>query len=65
MLWAGTDHGLSRFDGRAWTAYTAEDGLPGEAVSAVGVAADGRLWFGSSGGYISKYLPPDTEEAGN
>jgi sugar lactone lactonase YvrE len=29
-LWFGTDSGVSRFDGKGWTTYTAADRRPGE-----------------------------------
>jgi len=40
--------GVSRFDGTTWTTYTADDGLAGNWVSAITVAPDGALWFGSA-----------------
>jgi streptogramin lyase len=49
--WFGTwGAGLSRFDGKRWTTYTAHDGLGGNFVHALAVAPDGTLWAGTDGG---------------
>jgi sugar lactone lactonase YvrE len=45
---------VSRFDGRNWTTYTAEDGLADNRVMAVVVDGKGALWFGTSGG-VSRF----------
>jgi len=50
-VWAGTwGGGLSRFDGRKWRTYTTHEGLPGNHVSMLHVAADGTLWIGTNNG---------------
>jgi ligand-binding sensor domain-containing protein len=51
VVWAGTwGGGLSRYDGRGWKSYTTKDGLPGNHVSMLHVAANGELWIGTNSG---------------
>lgn len=45
--WGG---GLSRFDGKTWKNFTAEDGLAGNVVYAIAREPSGRLWFGTHRG---------------
>src|SRR5205814_4363603 len=49
LLWAGTDNGVARFDGTAWSGLDNRDGLPGNAVYSVQQALDGAMWFGTDG----------------
>jgi hypothetical protein len=49
-VWMGTAEGAFRYDGRMWQTFTAQDGLPHNAVAAIAEAADGRLWFGTRNG---------------
>ena len=65
-LWAGTHHGLSRFDGREFVNYTRKDGLAENAVTASLIDRRGRLWLGHAYGSITLYdgtrffgFPPD------
>jgi len=46
--------GVSRFDGEAWTTYTAADGLASDRVWSIVAAPDGTLWFGTPEG-ISRF----------
>ena len=46
-LWFGTNRGLSRFDGSAWTNY--RHGLPSPDVYAVALGDDGQVWVGTKG----------------
>jgi signal transduction histidine kinase/CheY-like chemotaxis protein/ligand-binding sensor domain-containing protein len=52
LLWIGTDNGVVRFDGAAWSSLGEQDGLPGRIVYAIGQAADGAMWFGTDGGLV-------------
>ncbi len=44
-LWFGTDQGVSRFDGRAFSNPMADAGLPRWAVNAIEEDAAGRVWM--------------------
>ncbi|HEX5305312.1 MAG TPA: diguanylate cyclase [Dyella sp.] len=52
-LWATTDRGLARFDGRQWQLLGAGIGLPDTALIGISLIPDGRgrpiLWLGSRG----------------
>jgi len=51
VIWAGTDKGLARFDGKNWRTYTTSDGLCHRAVTSVAADAEtGDLWIGTMGG---------------
>ncbi len=52
LLWIGTDNGVARFDGAAWSLLGESDGLPGKVVYAIQQAADGAIWFGTDGGLV-------------
>ena len=49
-LWAGTEHGLTCWDGHAWRKFTTRDGLSANIVRALADDAEGRLWIGTEGG---------------
>lgn len=49
-LWLGTTNGVVWFDGRDWHHFTAADGLAGNHIRQIAIAADGAIWFNSSGG---------------
>ena len=47
-VWLATPDGVLRYDGN-WTVFTTDDGLPALDVTAIGAAADGRVWAATSG----------------
>jgi signal transduction histidine kinase/CheY-like chemotaxis protein/ligand-binding sensor domain-containing protein len=52
-LWAGTHHGVSRFDGHTFKNFTVRDGLAGNIVTAAYMDSRGRLFFGHPDGSVS------------
>ena len=77
-LWFGTKlgvgggrseaHGVMRYDGRNWVAYTTEDGLSHNMVYDIAQTPDGAMWFGTLGGLSrfdgtewTNYTPGDTD----
>ena len=42
-------------DQDSWTTFTTVDGLANNNVSTIIEASDGALWFGTSGGGVSRY----------
>ena len=52
LLWIGTENGVARFDGQAWSLLDQRDGLPGRVVYAIEQAADGAIWLGTDGGLV-------------
>lgn len=54
-VWFATGAGASQYDGatNSWRRLTTTDGLASDDVTAVVVAADGVLWFGTDGSGIS------------
>lgn len=56
-IWFGTDHGVSRFDGKNWTTFTIQDGLISNWINSIAAAPDGSIWVGGSGG-MSRYMAP-------
>lgn len=49
-IWIGTNQGIVRFDGLAWTSYTTANGILDNYVQSVFVASDGVVWLGLMGG---------------
>lgn len=50
-VWFGTDQGVFKFDGTAWSSFThANSPLPNDAVKATFVDNNGNLWIGTEGG---------------
>ncbi|MFQ5618247.1 MAG: two-component regulator propeller domain-containing protein [Rhodospirillales bacterium] len=54
ILWFGTNHGVSRFDGKTWTNF--RHGLLGPHVFAIAVQDDGVVWLGTKGG-VTRLVP--------
>lgn len=46
-LWAGTQNGLARWDGRTWKLFTTRDGLSEKNIRAIAEDAAGNLWIGT------------------
>ena len=57
-LWAGSDHGVDKWDGLRWSHYGTSDGLIWDNCSQNAFAAepDGTVWIGTSGG-LSRFKP--------
>lgn len=54
-IWAGTDYGVARFDGTAWTVYQAgSSGLPGNSVRSLAVDDSGAVWIGTFTGGLAR-----------
>jgi ligand-binding sensor domain-containing protein len=52
--WIGSDQeGVCKFDGKAFTYYTTENGFCGKQVISIKEDASGRIWFGTSSGLCS------------
>ena len=57
VVWAGTwGGGLSRYDGKTWTQYTVNEGLPGNHVFMLHIDPKGQLWVGTNNG-LAKLKP--------
>jgi ligand-binding sensor domain-containing protein len=50
FIWAGTENGLFRYDGRRFQRYGAVEGLPHDVVLSLGETPDGRLLAGYRSG---------------
>jgi len=49
-IWLGTDYGLIKWDGNAYSYISRLDGLPGNKISALHKDRQNRLWIGTRGG---------------
>jgi hypothetical protein len=54
MVWVGTNQGLNRFDGQAWTSYAVGGGSRDGAVTALMADREGAIWVGTETG-VSVY----------
>ncbi len=53
-VWAGTwGGGLARYDGKRWTNYTTNDGLPGNHIFMLRHDQKGQLWIGTNNGLVT------------
>jgi ligand-binding sensor domain-containing protein len=53
-IWVGTNDTLTRWRDSAFTTFTAEDGVPSDAIYAVHEDEEGTYWFGSYGGGLAR-----------
>ncbi|MGK2860157.1 MAG: ligand-binding sensor domain-containing protein, partial [Thermoanaerobaculia bacterium] len=54
VMWFGTTHGVTRFDGQEFKTIGLRDGLPDPLVRTIVEAPDGNLWFGTNAG-VAQY----------
>ena len=47
FLWAGTDNGLFRYDGKRFTRFGSSEGLSGATIASLTQTKDGTLWVGT------------------
>jgi len=59
VFWFATQSGLSRFDGRRWSCFRAEDGLGTAPTWPLLPLADGSLWIGTLGDGAVHLVPDD------
>ncbi len=52
FLWAGTQNGLFRYDGRRFQAFDKIDGLPSSRIESLHETRDGTLWVGTRAGLV-------------
>lgn len=57
MSWFCTARRLSRFDGRRFVSYSAEDGLPVSTLNHLLENTDGSFWFAINGAGLVRYDP--------
>jgi diguanylate cyclase (GGDEF)-like protein len=55
FVWAGTNNGLFRFDGRRFLRFGTAAGLPAHAVSSLFETRDGSLWVATEAGLSRRY----------
>ncbi len=53
-IWFGGVMGAVHFNGKTWTIYGADEGLPNDNVQSIVVDDDGALWFATLGGGVSR-----------
>ena len=63
-LWVGAGDGVSRYDGQAWTTFTAQDGLAYDQLTSIVQDRAGYLWFATAHG-VSRYDPRVKPGAGS
>jgi len=52
-LWASTQGGISRYDGRRFRSFTMRQGLPDDVVTAMAPDTRGGLWLGTDSGLMA------------
>jgi anti-sigma regulatory factor (Ser/Thr protein kinase) len=58
-LWAATEIGVTRFDGKKFKNYTTKDGLSGNEVINIAMQTDGTIWVVPFSGEVNYYNPTD------
>jgi signal transduction histidine kinase/ligand-binding sensor domain-containing protein/DNA-binding response OmpR family regulator len=53
-LWVGTEDGIARYNGRAWTTVPMPDRMGSNFIRAISVAHDGGLWLATFGGGVAE-----------
>lgn len=56
LIWIGTDHGVSRFNGYEFKTFTTDDGLPDNTIFDFYEDHAGRIWFFTFNGKIGYYF---------
>lgn len=64
VYWLGTQAGVSMFDGAEFTNFSSVDGLSENGVRAMCEDSEGTIWFGHTGGGISRYREEAFEAVG-
>ena len=64
QLWAGTEGGLARWDGKSWRIFTTRDGLSSDRVRAIAEDPQGALLIGTDGGGLNKLEDGKFSQAG-
>ena len=60
-LWIGTEDGVYKYDGTAFTHLSTENGLSGNRVFSILEDRDNNLWFGTMGSAVTKYDPDEND----
>jgi len=55
LYWLGTQAGVSSFDGSTFTNYSSGNGIAENGVRAICESEEGVLWFGHTGGGVSRF----------
>ena len=71
-VWAGTDRGVSVFDGSTWTTYNADNsGLSSNYIQAIAIDGEGKIWVVTGGVSVfngttwTTYTFENTSQRGN
>jgi hypothetical protein len=51
-LWIGADQGVGKYDGKSWTLFTGNEGLPYNNFTCAAGGPNGEVWFGTKKGAI-------------